>query len=274
GTVGAAEPAAVLAAVPPAGTGVDRARPAGIGSPGARPWTADAYAGVRPSTIPAIPAGRVGGSGGRVLSLPGAPAPARGLARAAMALDTEAMGRIVARALELEGVIAAWDGLLRPVLAAVGRRWEATGDGIEVEHLLTECVIGALRLHIDNVHRGGGRPVLLACGPGDRHSLPLFAVAAGLAERGVASRMLGPAVPTTALRSAVARTGPAAVLIWAQMRMAADSRGIGMLPATRPPTATVVGGPGWRGVALPARIELVNNLSEAVGALSHPVVGM
>jgi hypothetical protein len=240
--------------------------PSAVARPGpGRSWTADAY--------PPGPITSSNGSGGRVLALPGASPSARGLARAAMALDAEAIRRIVVRALDFEGVVATWDGLMRPVLAATGRRWEATGEGIEVEHLLTECAIGALRAYADGAHGANSRAVLLACGPGDRHSLPLFAVAAGLAERGVSSRMLGPAVPTTALRSAVARTGPAAVLVWAQMRLAADGRGVGSLPATRPPTATVVGGPGWRGLALPPRVVLVNDLSEAVETLTGPIVG-
>ncbi|MFE0422337.1 hypothetical protein ACFW15_07755, partial [Streptomyces sp. NPDC058953] len=44
-----------------------------------------------------------------------------------------------------------------------------------------------------------GPPALLAGMPAELHALPLEAVAAGLAERGLPYRMFGPAVPAEAL---------------------------------------------------------------------------
>jgi DNA-binding transcriptional MerR regulator len=81
---------------------------------------------------------RPGGPGGRVLALPGGTAESRGLARAAMALDAGSIRVAVDRAVAEHGVIPTWTELLCPVLVAVGERWAATGEGVEVEHLRAE----------------------------------------------------------------------------------------------------------------------------------------
>jgi DNA-binding transcriptional MerR regulator len=204
-------------------------------------------------------------SGGRVLSLPGAPPSARGLARAAMALDASAVSRIVRRALDTDGVVATWEALLRPVLVAAGRRWEATGEGVDVEHLLSECVTGALRQTVQRVREPpGSRPALLTCSENEQHSLPLYALAAALAELGVPSRTLGAALPAAALHSAVARTGPSALFVWSHSAATACTGPLEALPVTRPPTRLIVGGPGWLGVPLPSRITYAESLWRAV----------
>ena len=139
---------------------------------------------------------RGAGSGGRVLAVPGADAAARGLARAAMALDAGAVSTQLRRSVEASGVIATWDHVLRPVLVSAGRRWELTGAGVDVEHLLSECATGAFRQIASALERPRNkRPVLLACAEDDLHSLPLYALAAALAEGEVGGRILGPAMP-------------------------------------------------------------------------------
>lgn len=210
--------------------------------------------------------GRVrGGPGGRVLALPGASDVVRGLGRAAMALDSAAMTRIVAEELASQGVVRTWEQVLAPVLVAAGARWASTGEGVEVEHLLSDCVAAALRQHARGATEpAGGRPVLLACAPDDQHSLPLHALSAGLAERGTASRVLGAAMPTEALHAAVRRTGPAVLFVWSQLRATADVAALTSLPLTRPPTALLVGGPGWDVQQLPDRVGAAAGLAHAV----------
>jgi hypothetical protein len=155
------------------------------------------------------PAGAAAGparSGGRILAMPGAAATARGLGRAAMALDAPAVTAILSRALAEDGPAVMWDGLLRPVLAAAGRRWEQTGEGIEVEHLLSECALGVLRSAALRPRDGvRHRPVLLACAPRELHSLPTYALGAALADSGVQCRVLGADVPFVALSTAERR---------------------------------------------------------------------
>ena len=61
-----------------------------------------------------------------------------------MALDAVSIRAAVDRAVAEHGVIPTWTELLCPVLVAVGERWAATGEGVEVEHLLAETAGSAL----------------------------------------------------------------------------------------------------------------------------------
>ncbi len=206
--------------------------------------------------------------GGQVLALPDADAATRGLGRAALALDAEAARRLVGEELTSRGLLGCWDDVVRPVLVAVGDRWAETGEGVEVEHLLAECVIRALQewsaRHPPPTQR---RPVLLAGAPGEQHALPLHAVSAGLSEAGVASRLLGPDLPSDALAAAVRRTGPSVLFVWAQRRPTAQAVRAAALPVQRPPTALVVGGPGWGDGPLPTGATAVGSLTEALAAV-------
>lgn len=214
-----------------------------------------------------------GGPGGRVLALPGTTPDVRGLARAAMALDSGAVRAALDASLAAHGTITTWDDLLAPVLVAVGERWATTGEGIEVEHLLAETAIGALRAVSVAPEPRNGRPVLLACAPDESHSLPLSALSAALAERGIGVRMLGAGLPAVALSAAVRRTGPAVVLVWAQIARNADPRLLEGLPVLRPPVVVLAGGMGWRGRRLPSRVTYVSDLTTAVTLVGRAVGG-
>ena len=216
---------------------------------------------------------RPGGPGGRVLALPGGSAESRGLARAAMALDAVSMRAAVDRALAEHGVIPTWTELLCPVLVAVGERWAATGEGVEVEHLLAETAGSALRAVSTAPEPRNGRPVLLACAPEEQHSLPLSALAAALAEQGIGARLLGGGLPLAALRAAVRRTGPAALMVWSHAATSADVRLLDALPVLRPPVTVLAGGVGWIGRPLPARVTYVPDLVSAVGLVMRAVGG-
>jgi MerR family transcriptional regulator, light-induced transcriptional regulator len=209
------------------------------------------------------------GGGGRVVSLPGASPAARGLARAAMALDAQAARRIVGEHLARFGVVVTWEQLLGPVLAGVGDRWESTGAGVDVEHVLSEVVMGELRLVSS---RQGEplpvRPVLLACADQEQHTLPLHALASALAERRVGCRVLGARVPPEALAAAVRRSGPSVVFVWSQLPDTGDPVQLATVPTTRPALRLVVGGPGWQG-PLPAGSTRVGSLAEAVEVVSR-----
>ena len=216
--------------------------------------------------------GTRGGPGGRVLALPGADGAVRGLGRAAMALDARAVTRALRAEVAEHGVLHTWQHVLRPVLVAVGERWAATGEGVEVEHLLSDCVATVLREVADRAQDPPGRrPVLLSCAPDEHHTLPLHALAAALAERGVAARSLGPAMPAVAIEAAVRRTGPSVLFVWSQLPGTADPEVLAALPVTRPPTSVVVGGPGWRADRLPHRVTVATGLPHAVELVERAV---
>jgi DNA-binding transcriptional MerR regulator len=202
-------------------------------------------------------------AGGRGLALPGAGPEVRGLARAAQALDARAVRALVAESLAVTGTIRTWEELLRPVLAAVGARWARDGTGIEVEHLLSDCIARELGRVGDPAP--ATRPVLLACAPGEGHTLPLSALAAALRERGVGPHLLGADVPGTALAAAADRIAPAAALVWAQTAPGALALPPG--PGCRWFTA----GPGWS--AGPVGAVHVTTLLEATDALAAAALG-
>ncbi|MDQ1713680.1 MAG: MerR family transcriptional regulator, light-induced transcriptional regulator [Frankiaceae bacterium] len=188
---------------------------------------------------------------------------ARGLARAALALDVAAVRDLLGVAVANDGVIATWELLLAPALRAIGVRWASTGQGVEVEHLLAEAAIGVFNAVL-STRPAASRATLLACADGERHSLPLHALAAALAERGTGSRLLGAALPPDALAAAVRRTGPAALVLYAHTQEHAVPALLDAVPAMRPRTAVLVGGAGWVPDALPDGVTYVHDLAEAV----------
>ncbi|MBN9098375.1 MAG: MerR family transcriptional regulator [Pseudonocardia sp.] len=201
--------------------------------------------------------------GGQVLRLPGVGKRARGLGRAALALDAAAARAVLTESIAATGVEATWNDVAVPVLTAVGERWAATGAGVEIEHLLSECVVGAFGAATGRPSNAGARPVLLAGMPGEQHTLPMAVLAATLTERGVLCRSLGSDLPVDALVAAIRRTAPAAVVLWSQLRSTADAEVVRSLPRTRPAARTFVGGPGWAEVELPPRVVRLSSLAEA-----------
>ena len=216
--------------------------------------------------------GRAGG--GRVVALPGGAQAARGLARAAQALDTAACIDIITDSLDRRGVVWTWDHLLVPVLNGVGQQWSDTGRGVEIEHALSAAVQDALSGKVRSAPPAtNNRSVLLACAPDEMHSLVLWGVAAALAERRIGARILGASLPATALSSAVQRLGPAVVFVWAQIPDTADPDLLSELPTVRPAATILIGGPGWRqhAGAVPSDVVRVTDLTDTVGRIAYAV---
>lgn len=251
--VGAAEAAAVALATEPdleAGAGLAAEDPSAHGRP--------------------APHRRARAGGGRVVPLRDASPAARGLARAAMSLDSDACVELIASALRRRGVVATWNDLLLPVLAGVGERWRATGAGVEVEHLLSECAEIALRIGVrPGPTAPGRRPVLLAGVEPEDHRLPLVALSAAMTERQVPARLLGARLPVRALVDAVSRTGPVAVFLWSQ-----GARGPVVPPephlfaGVRPRPVVLVGGPGYADARWRTDLRWQPGVPEAVDALA------
>jgi MerR family transcriptional regulator, light-induced transcriptional regulator len=207
-------------------------------------------------------------AGGTMLRLPGASRFARGLGRAALALDFPAARTVLIEAIAAIGVVSTWDDVARPVLAAVAQRWVATGAGVEVEHLLSQSVAAVFSAHtVAQAEEPDGRPVLLTGMPREQHTLPLLVLGAALGDRGVPVQPMGTDLPRDALVAAVRRTAPAAVVLWSQLPASADVALLEALPETRPRSRTFVAGPGWADVGLPAQVQRLTTLVGAVEAL-------
>jgi MerR family transcriptional regulator, light-induced transcriptional regulator len=212
--------------------------------------------------------------GGPVLPLARAGWQARGLARAATALDAQTVRSLLNESIAADGPQITWDVVVRPVLRAVAQRWVDTGTGIEIEHLLSDCVTGAFSALAASTptatitHWATARPVLLAGMAGDQHRLPLVVLSATLAQRGVACRSLGTDLPSDALVTAIRRIAPAALLLWSQLPETADPDLLKSLPRTRPGFRTFVAGPGWADGSLGPRIGRLSSLHEATDVIS------
>ncbi|MFJ7066075.1 MerR family transcriptional regulator [Streptomyces sp. NPDC101115] len=259
---------------PPAGPTVPGAtRDAPPAGPGATPETAPSPAGVPPGRTRRAGPGSGLPLGGDVRQ------EARGLARAAVRLDGPAMEGLLQEALAEHGLVTAWQEIMVPTLHAVGRKWESSGDRyVEVEHLLSWHVSTALRRAAVTgpATASPAAPVVLACVPGEQHTLPLEALAAGLAERGLPTRMFGAAVPAEALDAAVRRSGPAAVALWSQARSTANhalarhvaGTAFGVRGARTVPLV-LLAGPGWLGRPPAPGTVRPTGLREAIGVISR-----
>jgi hypothetical protein len=222
-------------------------------------------AGAPGEEFPAARPGPGHGSGGRRLALPGASAAARGLARAVLALDEKRASETIRATLAQDGSVRTWEDLLVPVLSGLGTRFEHTGTCVEAEHLLTVATIGAFsRRTADLPGQVQHRAVLLASAEGEQHNLPLYALAAALAEQGIDSRVLGSDLPYFALAAAVRRTGPGVVFLWSQAPATGDPLALPDLSPRRPGARLILGGPGWDRDRIPAAARLVSSLPEAL----------
>ncbi|MFE2422680.1 MerR family transcriptional regulator [Streptomyces hokutonensis] len=182
----------------------------------------------------------------------------KGLARAAVRLDGAAVQEQLTAAVRSHGLVVTWEEILAPALQAVGRKWQSAGERyVEVEHLLSWHISATLRhLYVSAVaaqKSSRSAPVILACLPGEQHTLPLEALTAVLAERDVATLMLGGDVPAEALVAAVQRVGPSAVVLWSQSTSTASVPLAHHVAATRwgvrgarAQSRVLLTGPGWR----------------------------
>jgi DNA-binding transcriptional MerR regulator len=225
------------------------------------------------TTVPEQSTERLVRGGGGNLRLTGAGPAARGLGRAALAMNAPTMRALLEQAVATSGLLVTWTDVVEPVLHAVDRRYAASGRGTEVRRLLTECVALIAHAHAHAaVPSRVRRPVLLAGTPDEADGTALVVLAAVLAERQIGCLPLGPALPVDALVTAVRRTAPAVVVLWSQIRSTADVETVAALPVTRPRFRTYVAGPGWDGAALPAGVSRLRTLTDAVEQIGAAVL--
>lgn len=193
------------------------------------------------------------------------------ICRAADSLDRDFIVRALRQEIMKNGVINCWQSVIVPVLTRVGNNWEATGEGIEVEHMVTELIKSVLRESVPEEFAAvNARPVLLACVGEEMHSLPLHALAAALAERDIATNFLGARTPLSALCGIVTRSAPPALFLWAQLPENGDPKFFEQLPEVRPAPKIVLGGPGWNQQQC-SEVAFVHDLQRACDEISQAV---
>jgi DNA-binding transcriptional MerR regulator len=199
---------------------------------------------------------------------------ARRLSTAALAMDVGAVQRMLAETIADAGVLAGWEGVIDPVLSALGARWRGVSAGAEVEYLLAECVYAALVRATPVLARPRNhRPVLLGCVPDERDSMAMYALAACLAERRVGTQLFGVPLPADVLAVAVRRSAPAAVVLWARRRGVADPKLFARVSRGRQRSRLFACGPGWDPATLPDNVELLDDVASAVERIEYVLVG-
>jgi methanogenic corrinoid protein MtbC1 len=172
---------------------------------------------------------------------------------AARTMDSRTMAQLYHQVLRRREVGSAWVDVFAPALRRVGDLWEEGRLGVQSEHLTSELLQSELRAVVRaNRLRVAGPPVILASADDEQHHLPLLALEAELARRGVASLFLGPRVPADALVSALRESRPRALFLWASLARPAEEPFWRRLEVVDWRLDVVIGGPGWSDrVALP-----------------------
>ncbi|WP_067691203.1 MerR family transcriptional regulator [Nocardia jejuensis] len=186
---------------------------------------------------------------------------------AAFHLDSPRVLDLLESQLRRHGVVDTWDGLCRPAFAQIVTRQGQGEACTDVEHLLSWAVINALHRITpapDRVARGA---VILACAPGEFHTLPIEILRAALAEKGVHADMLGASLPAAALRAALERRSRrSTAVVWAQSPETADPGLLAVVGAESVRPA----GPGWSDAGLPSGTRVLRTLPDALSELRSP----
>lgn len=181
----------------------------------------------------------------------------------AVALDREFITSSLTKDIKKNGVIRTWQEVIVPVLIIVGDDWAKSGEGIEVEHLLSEIIKSVMREKTNVTSQPvNTRPVLLASVGDEMHSLALHALAAALSEKKIDSFFLGSRTPLEALSAVVLRSAPPAIFLWAQLPVNGKPKFFNDLPSVRPAPRVVLGGPGWNAKDC-SKVAMVHDLPSA-----------
>ena len=195
------------------------------------------------------------------------------LLKAARVYDRSYIENTLRDQINKQGIINTWNGLIVPVLIAVGNEWAELGTGIEIEHLLTEIITRLMQSSNQTPDIPiNSRPVLLACIGEEMHTLALYTLGAALAERNIQSQFLGARTPISAVGAVVRKSAPPAVFLWAQLAKNGKSEVIGDIPKIRPAPRIILGGPGWRKSSRKSVVRVdcldsaITEITRAVGA--------
>ena len=133
-------------------------------------------------------------------------------------LDSRGMRTTLDQAALALGLSDCVDDVLLPTMRQVGIWWEIGHCDIAQERVSTETVRAWLDRRIAFAPVPSmPRPVMLACGPRDWHTIGLECLAMLLRERGWPCRILGARVPLPTLVSAATASDAAAVVVVSQL---------------------------------------------------------
>ncbi len=138
---------------------------------------------------------------------------------ASMGLDPTAIRNVLDSAGERLGIEATIAVVLLPTMKELGARWKAGACEIGNEHVATEGARAWLARQLSFAPPPWRGPLVMACGPGDLHSVGLEAFAVILARRGWSCCSLGPMTPVETTVSAISTTHAAGAVIVSQRNL-------------------------------------------------------
>ncbi len=132
-------------------------------------------------------------------------------------MDRGAIVAVLDRVADEQGLPFALDHVLMPAMRQIGNWWAAGSCDVEVEHFTTAAVRGWLSRLTAFTEVTRSRPIVLACGPRDTHTLGLEALAVLLVHDGREAYVLGARTPAQALATCVQRTHAVAAVVVSQL---------------------------------------------------------
>lgn len=188
---------------------------------------------------------------------------------AVAAFDHEAAGATLDAALADLGLSDWISHVVMLFLRQLGDRWAAGTATIAHEHFASQLIRARLAQHTAAWGAGAGPTAVLACPPGERHDLGLFAFGVLLGRRGWRVRYFGPDTPVSAL-AAVCRSVQPEVVVLAATRPAVVATHATSIQRLARRHRVAVGGAGATPEAVVAAgaIPLPRDLVAAVGAVA------
>lgn len=148
----------------------------------------------------------------------------RAILDSAMRYDSDTVRRRLQEAVVDLGIDRTIQSVALPVLKEIGSLWEAGRCDVANEHLTSQEVrtwlgaqsaTGAAGTAASSRHR----PIVLACGPKDLHTIGLEAFSVLLSRRGWRCRVLGALTPTDSLVTAVRSSNAIAAIVVSHMNI-------------------------------------------------------
>ncbi|HEV2060868.1 MAG TPA: MerR family transcriptional regulator [Solirubrobacteraceae bacterium] len=158
---------------------------------------------------------------GREIVAPGEPGDLiDALIAAAEAFDATRFDALLEATFE-RGTVSAIGEVVLPALVEIGLRWERNEISVGHEHFASHLIERRLLSMAQGWEAGEGPLALLACAPGERHTLGLVCFGLVLADRGWRIAYLGADTPIDQIAGMSASLSPAAVVV-----CSLDARGL------------------------------------------------
>ena len=186
----------------------------------------------------------------------------------AKSMDAKNFSEVLSREFDSSSIEEVYESVIVPLLQMVGELWATSGNGIAIEHLISNLVIAALNestlLPAKPIN---DRPILLSCVEDEPHSIPLQALTAALSQKNIAFISLGAKTPQSALCEVITKFAPPVIFLWSQRTQTAQLDVGNNLPEVRPIPKLILGGPGWNELEVEGAV-FVSTLSEACNEIA------